>query len=321
MSGAAASQSGSKSEPAPAGRRIILVTGMSGAGRSTALHALEDSGYEAVDNLPLSLVPSLIRPEESTGRALAIGIDTRTRGFSAAHLLATIDRVRAEPDADIRVLFLDCDDEVLRRRYTETRRRHPLAADRPVTDGIRAERVMLRDLRERAQMVIDTSGLSAADLKRRVQDSFPLEARPGLAVQVVSFAYRNGLPRDADLVFDVRFLANPHYVPELQPMNGTEAPVAAYIERDPGCSSFIDGLTQMLAALLPRYETEGKSYLTIGIGCTGGRHRSVYIAERVTAWLRAQGRGCWVLHRDLAQERRVQDFGPGSATLPGRAAS
>jgi RNase adapter protein RapZ len=300
-------------------RRVALVTGMSGAGRSSALRALEDAGYEAVDNLPLSLLPSLIRPDESPApsRALAIGVDTRTRGFAAASLLATIDRVRVDPELDLRLIFIDCEDEALQRRFTETRRRHPLATDRPLADGIRAERAMLRDLRDHADLVIDTSTLTQAELKRRVQDSLPLEASPGLAVHVVSFAYRNGLPRDADLVFDVRFLANPHYQPNLRALTGRDAPVAEFIARDPGCAGFIDGLTTMLAALLPRYEREGKSYLTIAIGCTGGRHRSVYVAERLVAWLRARGGRCGLLHRDLHVERRREDLGPGAANANG----
>jgi RNase adapter protein RapZ len=301
---------------ADARRRIALVTGMSGAGRTTVLRALEDAGYEAVDNLPLSLLPSLIRPDDMPSRALAIGIDTRTRGFAIAPLLATLDRVRGQPDLDARLVFVDCDDEVLRRRFTETRRRHPLAMDRAVTDGIRLERSLLRDLRDRADLIIDTSTLSQADLKRRVQDSLAIDARPELAVQVVSFAYRNGLPRDADLVFDVRFLANPHYEPELRALTGREAAVAAYIERDTGCASFLGGLTAMLAALLPRYEREGKSYLTIAIGCTGGQHRSVYVAERLTAWLRDNGRRCALLHRDMIPDRRRDDRGPAASAAP-----
>lgn len=310
----ASSDTAAQAVPAAASRRrVALVTGMSGAGRSTALRALEDAGYEAVDNLPLSLLPALLRPEESPGRPLAIGVDTRTRGFAVAPLLDAFEQARAEPDFDTRLLFIDCDDEVLRRRFTETRRRHPLAMDRPVTDGIRVERALLRDLRDRADLVLDTSTLSQADLKRRVQETLAVASPAGLAVQVVSFAYRNGLPRDADLVFDVRFLANPHYVAELRPFTGREPAVAEFIERDAGCAGFLDGLTSMLAALLPRYEREGKSYLTIAIGCTGGRHRSVYVAERLTAWLRGRGRSCGVLHRDMAGERRVDDLGPGAA--------
>lgn len=300
------------------GRRVALVTGMSGAGRTTVLRALEDAGYEAVDNLPMSLLPALLRPDDSPGRPLAIGVDTRTRGFAVDSLLDAVAKARAEPDFDMRLMFIDCDDEVLRRRFTETRRRHPLAMDRPVTDGIRVERALLRDLRDRADLVIDTSTLSQADLKRRVQDSVGPHERAGLAVQVISFAYRNGLPRDADLVFDVRFLANPHYVAELRPFTGRDAAVAEFIERDPGCRGFLDGLTSMLVALLPRYEREGKSYLTIAIGCTGGKHRSVYVAERLAAWLQARGQRCGLVHRDMALERHVEDPGMEAAQAAAR---
>lgn len=309
-----------KADPYPAAglsRRVALVTGMSGAGRTSALRALEDAGYEAVDNLPLTLLPSLLRPEDATGRPLAIGIDTRTRGFAIAPLLATLDHVRSQADHDVRLLFIDADDEVLRRRFTETRRRHPLAMDRAVTDGINIERKLLRDLRDRADLLIDTSVLSQADLKRRVQDSLAIEAPAGLAVQIISFAYRNGLPRDADLVFDVRFLSNPHYDPALRPLTGMDAPVAAHIEADTGCASFLTGLTSMLGALMPRYEREGKSYLTIAVGCTGGRHRSVFVAERLATWARSRGQRCFLLHRDLPPERRNEDRGPGAATGAG----
>lgn len=294
-------------------RRVVLVTGMSGAGRTSALRALEDAGYEAVDNLPLSLLPSLIRPDDARARALAIGVDTRTRGFGAGSLLAAIEQVRAEAGIDLCLLFVDCDDESLRRRFTETRRRHPLATDRPLAGGIAAERAMLRDARDHADLVIDTSTLSQADLKRRVQDSLALDASPGLAVHVVSFAYRNGLPSDADLVFDVRFLSNPHYQSDMRPLTGRDPAVAEFIERDPGCAGFLDGLTSMLTALLPRYAREGKSYLTIAIGCTGGRHRSVYVAEWLAAWLRAQDWRCGLHHRDLQTDRRRADTGVGAA--------
>src|SRR5258708_11242129 len=300
-------------------RRVALVAGMSGAGRSWALGALEEAGYEAVDNLPLTLLPSLIRPDDAhaQARALAIGVDTRTRGFAATSLLATVDRARAEPELDVRLVFVDCDDETLHRRFTETRRRHPLATDRPLADGIRAERAMVRDLRDRADLVIDTSGLSQAELKQRVQESLPLDTSPGLAVHVVSFAYRNGLPRDADLVFDVRFLANPHYQPDMRPLTGRDVAVAEFIERDPGCAGFLDGLTTMLAALLPRYEREGKSYLTIAVGCTGGRHRSVYVAERLVAWLHSRGRRCGLLHPDLLPDPRHENQGSAAASPAG----
>ena len=281
----------------PKRRRITIVTGMSGAGKSTALKALEDAGYEAVDNLPLSLLGALV-PAEGM-RAVAIGVDSRTRDFDARALVAAVERLSREAACDVKLLFLDCEDEELRRRFTQTRRRHPLAADRPVADGIRSERVLLRDLVERADLAVDTSTITQAELKRIVLAQFALAERPALAVSVVSFSYRHGLPREADLVFDVRFLANPHYDPELQPLTGQNAAVGAYIERDQGFASFFDGLTGMLGSLLPRFEAEGKSYLTVAVGCTGGRHRSVYVAERLARWLQGRGRNVTLTHRDL----------------------
>lgn len=282
-------------------RRITLVTGMSGAGKTLALKALEDAGYEAVDNLPLSLLASLVRPEGAAGRPIAIGVDTRTRDFSVAAFGAAIDRLKAEPGFEARLLFLDCEDEPLRRRFTETRRRHPLANDRPLADGIRAERDLIQPLRDRADMVLDTSTLAPGDLKRLVQAHYGLGEPVAMAVSVVSFAYRHGLPREADLVFDIRFLANPHYRPELQAMTGREAQVADFITRDPAFQPFFDGLTTMLVALLPRFESEGKSYLTIALGCTGGRHRSVFVAERLAEWLGGLGRRVNLIHRDTAR--------------------
>ena len=282
-------------------RRVTIVTGMSGAGKTLALKALEDAGYEAVDNLPLSLLASLVRPEDGAGRPIAIGVDTRTRDFSVAAFGRAIDRLKAEPGFEANLLFLDCEDEPLRRRFTETRRRHPLAGDRPLADGIRAERDLIQPLRKRADMVLDTSLLAPGELKRLVQAHYGLGEPVAMAVSVVSFAYRYGLPREADLVFDIRFLANPHYRPELQPMTGRESPVADFITRDPAFQSFFDGLTTMLAALLPRFEGEGKSYLTIALGCTGGRHRSVFVAERLAEWLGGLGRRVNLIHRDIAR--------------------
>lgn len=291
-----------RSGPATTRRRVVFVTGLSGAGKSTALKSLEDAGYEAVDNLPLSLLPALVRAGTDANKSLAIGIDTRTRDFAVQPVLAALAELRQSPDVDARLLFLDADDEVLRRRFTETRRRHPLAYDRPVIDGIQAERALLWPLKERADIAIDTSGSTLAELRLQVQERLADDLRPGLVVAVVSFAYRWGLPREADLVFDVRFLANPHYVPELQPKTGRDAAVGTYIERDSGFRPFFDGLTAMLGALLPRYEREGKSYLTVACGCTGGKHRSVYVAERLAQWLQDQGRKVNLVHRDI--ERR-----------------
>lgn len=295
----------SEPQPKPVGatverQRVLLVTGMSGAGKTAALKALEDMGYEAVDNLPLSLLTSLVRsPGASTGRPLAIGVDIRTRDFGVEPFLHELDVLIAHPELDVRLLFLDCDDEILRRRYTETRRRHPLAMDRPVSDGISHERRFVSPLRDRADAVIDTSSFAAADLRRVLQGQFALAASPELAVFVVSFSYRHGLPREADLVFDVRFLDNPHYVNSLRPLTGRDQAVADYVTRDPGWRPFFDSLTNMLKPLIPRFAQEGKSYLTIGIGCTGGRHRSVFAAEALAEWLRSQGLRVGLAHRDM----------------------
>jgi len=287
------SSAAARSAPTP----LILVTGLSGAGRSTALKALEDLGYEAVDNLPLALlnVPS------GFDRPMAIGIDFRTRGFSAEAALERVARLRAEPGIKLTVLFLICSDEVLQRRFTETRRRHPLAQDRPVADGIRRERELLGPLAAEADLTVDSTDLAIPDLKRLMHGHFALDRKPGLAVSVMSFSYRQGLPREADLVFDVRFLANPHYVDSLRPLTGRDGPVGAYIEADPAFARFHLDLTHLLLPLLPGYEREGKSYLTLAVGCTGGKHRSVFVAERLAAWLGQQGRPVVLRHRDLAR--------------------
>lgn len=281
-----------------AGGKLIIVTGMSGAGRSTALKAFEDMGYEAVDNLPLSLLPSLVVPS-SDHPPLALGVDVRTRDFAVPALVAALDNLVEHQDLDLQIVFLDCEDERLERRYTETRRRHPLATERPVGDGIRLERERVRPLRDRADLVIDTSLLTAADLKRVLHGHFHLDAEPGLSTFVTSFSYRRGLPRDADLVLDVRFLRNPHYVAALKPLSGKDRAVGEYIAADADFPALFDQLCAWLTPLLPRYEREGKSYLTIAIGCTGGRHRSVYVAERLADWLRHEGRSVSVAHRDL----------------------
>ncbi len=302
-------------ERCPAGNaapaRVLLVTGMSGAGRSTALKTLEDMGYEAFDNLPLSLIPALIESVAADARAIAVGADLRTRGFATESMLEPLDAVVGRTGRELKVLFIDCDDDPLQRRYTETRRPHPLAGDRPVTDGIRLERRVVSALRDRADLVIDTSNLSAADLKRLLNGQFALAAS-GLRLFVTSFAYRHGIPRDADLIFDVRFLDNPHYIPELRQLTGRDLAVAAHIEQDPDLAPFLVGLWRLLEPLLPRYEQEGKTYLTIAIGCTGGRHRSVYVAERLAAQLGAAGLRVELAHRDLVQSSSPALITPGA---------
>ena len=279
--------------------RLVLVTGMSGAGKTTALKALEDIGYQAVDNLPLSLLSSLLSTATKRSDALAVDIDARTRDFAAETFEAETAPLRGREDIDVRLLFVDCDDEVLRRRYTATRRRHPLADDRPLIDGIRHERNLIDRLRHQADVVIDTTGLAGGDLRRIVAGNFALDSHAGLAIFVTAFSYRLGLPREADLVFDVRFLANPHYETALKPLTGLDRAVGKYIENDPGFKPFFDNLTAMLLPLLPRFEREGKSYLTIAIGCTGGRHRSVFVAQRLRALLAEHGRRVHVRYRDL----------------------
>ena len=285
---------------------VVIVTGMSGAGRSTALKALEDLGYEAVDNLPLSLLSSLLTPGTGGGRPLAIGVDARTRDFGAAPFLEELDGLIRMEAFRVRLLFLDCDSEVLQRRFSETRRRHPVTPDRRVTDGIAHERTLLAPLRDRADEVIDTTDMTIGELKRLLDSNYALERAPGLAVFVTSFAYRHGLPHEADLVFDVRFLKNPHYVDELRPQSGLDRPVGDFIEQDPDLEEYFRHLTQLLEPLLPRFDAEGKSYLTIAVGCTGGKHRSVYTAERLGAWLAEKGERVSVNHRDLKQDGAVK---------------
>ncbi len=278
---------------------VILVTGLSGAGRSSSLKALEDIGYEAVDNLPISLLPALLAPSAALRRPLAVGIDVRGRDFAAEPLLAEIDRLKRRNDLAVRLLFLDCDAEVLVRRFTETRRRHPIAVDRPLADGIQKERALMLPVRERADEVLDTSALIGADLRRVLWSRFQLGADRSVAVTVTSFSFRHGLPREADLVFDVRFLENPHYDPVLKPLDGRDERIADFVGADPDFAPFFASITGMLERLIPRFYREGKSYLTIAFGCTGGRHRSVLLAERLGSWLGGRGQRVEIIHRDV----------------------
>ena len=279
--------------------RVILVTGMSGAGRTAALKVLEDLGSEAVDNLPLRLMATLVGQGPAAGRGLAVGIDIRTRDFDADAFAETVAQLRQQTSIPIDILFLDCNSDVLQRRYTETRRVHPMASDRPLSDGISAERALLAPLREAADIVVDTSHTNIHEFARILQSQLANAAAATPHVQVTSFAYRNGLPRDADLVFDARFLRNPHYQPKLRNLTGHDAKVGAYIEEDPDFSAFFERLTDLLGLLLPRFQEEGKSYVTIAIGCTGGRHRSVFIAEKIGAWLGERAAQVDVRHREL----------------------
>ncbi len=279
--------------------RVVVVTGVSGAGKSSALRALEDLHFETVDNLPLALLRAVARSGDQRRSPLAVGIDVRTRDFDAPRLLATIAELRRTAALTISIVFLDCDNDVLSRRFTESRRPHPLAEDMPVTAAIEMERRLLGPLRDQADLLLDTSRLAPGELRRILAGQFASTASRTLKVFLTSFGFRNGLPRDADLVFDVRFLKNPHYEPELRPQTGLDAAVGEYIERDPALAQFIGHLTQLLDPLLPLYEAEGKSYLTIAIGCTGGQHRSVYVVERLKKWLASRGVSFDASHRDV----------------------
>lgn len=279
-------------------RPVVLLTGMSGAGLSTALKVFEDLGYEAVDNLRLGLIPELVE-ESKDAKALAIAIDTRNANFAVETFLQVYRELGQRTDIRAHILFLECSDEALQRRFTETRRRHPLALDRPVTDGIRSEREILWRLRNEADHVLDTSNLSVHDLRRIIAGQYRLNTESGLTVFVTSFSFKQGIPREADLLFDVRFLANPFWEPALRSMTGQDDEVADYIKNDKDYQSFIDHLATLLVPLLPRYQMEGKSYLTIAIGCTGGRHRSVFIAEQIATILAGSGYIVGVAHRDL----------------------
>jgi len=283
---------------------LLAVSGMSGAGRSTALKALEDLGYEVVDNLPLALVDTLITaaPDTEDKRPFAFGIDSRTRGFDADTLASQLSTFKAAGH-DIRLIYLDCADDELMRRFSETRRRHPLALDRPALDGITHERELTAGLRRSADLVIDTSDLNAADLRRRIAGLLGQSPQSQLTITLQSFGFANGLPRSADLVFDMRFLANPHWEPALRPLTGEDPRVAAHVEADPAYAPALDGISDLLLTLLPGYAREGKSYLTIAIGCTGGRHRSVAVSRALQARLAAAGHPAALSHRDISRLR------------------
>lgn len=276
---------------------ILLVTGMSGAGKSTVLKTLEDSGWDIVDNLPLRLLGNLIAASPADAeRQLAIGIGTRTRGFDAE---AIVRSIRDRPDLGVSVLFLDSSQAELERRYNETRRRHPLATDRTAADGIEREREVLEPLRGFANRLLDTTNFSRNALAEWVRETFAAPGSADPVLSVLSFGFARGVPRNADIVLDMRFLRNPHWDPVLRPGTGLDADVAAYVQADPAYDAAIASFETMLSILLPRYKAEGKSYVTIAFGCTGGRHRSVHVAERMGAWLREQGFSPTIDHRDL----------------------
>ncbi|MGG7567672.1 RNase adapter RapZ [Rhodovulum sp. DZ06] len=293
-------------EDGDAPTRIVLVTGLSGAGNSTAIRVLEDLGHEAIDNLPLSFIARLASGEAAPEpgappRPLALGVDVRTRGFTPDAFRARLRAMRADPGLDVRMVFLDCAPDTLVDRFKTTRRRHPLGAEGGIEGGITLERELLAPLRERADIVIDTTALSPHDLKARLAAFIAEEGGPQaeLAISVQSFSFKRGAPREADSVFDCRFLRNPHWQAELRPMDGRDAPVREHVEGDPLYAPFLDRVAELTMMLLPAYRREGKAYFCIALGCSGGRHRSVAAAEELAARLRTEGWRAALRHREL----------------------
>jgi RNase adapter protein RapZ len=285
--------------------RILLVTGLSGAGKTTVLKTLEDLGWEVVDNLPLSLLKPLLAAPVAAGaerkRPLAIGLDSRTRGFDAEGIVKQIKKLE-KAHRSVETLYLDCQTPELLRRYSETRRRHPLAPDRPATDGIAEEREMTAPLKRWADHVIDTTDSDSNLLRQQVRNRFGGGEAPTLSL--ISFGFARGLPRNADLVFDMRFLRNPHWEKSLRDLTGLDPAVCDHIGGDEAYEDALVRIEDLLLALLPRYRAEGKSYVSVAFGCTGGRHRSVHVAERVAARLREAGFSPTLDHRDLATPPR-----------------
>ncbi|MFV0303637.1 MAG: RNase adapter RapZ [Paracoccus sp. (in: a-proteobacteria)] len=288
-------------------QRLVLVTGPSGAGRSTAINVLEDLGFEAIDNLPLSLIPRLLdgppRPVP-----LALGLDVRNRDFSASNLIELIDWLTRNPAYAPEILFLDCAPGTLVRRYNETRRRHPLSADGAPLDGVNVEVDLLAPIRRRADMLLDTSELSPHDLKEELTRWFGSSEAARLTVSVQSFSYKRGVPRGVDVMFDCRFLANPHWQPDLRALDGRDSAVQAFVMADARYAEYFDRIRALIEFILPAHLQEGKTHLAIGFGCTGGQHRSVTLVEKMADSLADGGWRVSKRHREL--ERR------GSAPAP-----
>jgi UPF0042 nucleotide-binding protein len=289
--------------PTPGRQRILLVTGLSGAGKSTVLKTLEDLGWETVDNLPLSLLDPLLATPPSAGaergRPLALGLDSRTRGFKAERLVKQIKQVGKGDARSVETLYLDCASAELIRRYSETRRRHPLAPDRPAMDGIAEERELTAPLKRWADHVLDTTDSDVNALQQQIRDRFGSDM-DSPTLTIMSFGFARGVPRNADIVLDMRFLRNPHWEKDLRNLTGLDEAVGEHIAGDEAYEEALTRIEDLLLILLPRYRAEGKSYVSVAFGCTGGRHRSVHVAERVAARLRDAGFSPTVEHRDLA---------------------
>ena len=297
------SRAGGKPEGATAlpggAESLVIVTGLSGSGKSYVNKCLEDIGFFCVDNLPLELVEPLLA--RVSAPRVGIILDVRNPEF-ASRFPEILGHLRKQVP-NTRLLFLDASEESLIRRFSETRRPHPLSADRSLLQSLRSERQMLEEVRSVSDLVVDTSEMTVHELRSFIQKTFaagPDEAR--MVISATSFGFKFGVPHDIDLLFDVRFLVNPHFVPELKPKTGSDPAVAAFIEKDPETGRFLQKLTEFIDYLLPQYEREQKSYLSIGIGCTGGKHRSVYVAERLAEMLQLRGYPVRVSHRDATRQ-------------------
>ncbi len=286
-------------------RRIVIITGLSGAGKTSALKAFEDAGYYCIDNLPPSMIPDILAlaPAEEEGTAgVVIVVDIRGRQYFGEEIEKGLDFVRGESDREPRIIFIEADDRTLVRRYKESRRPHPAATDGNILAGIQTERQILSGLRESADIIVDTSGLSAVEARKRFARLVGGTRR--LSVNLISFGFKYGTPLDVDMLLDVRFLPNPHYDPELRSLTGHDEPVRDAVLGQNDTKEFLSRLRDLLAFLIPRYVAEGKTYFTLGIGCTGGRHRSVTIVEEVARYLKESGMDgpeidLFVRHRDL----------------------
>ena len=305
-------------ESPPASRyRILLVTGVLGGGKTTALRVLEDLGWETIDIFPVRMLERLIDSAEEADDEgglpvpLAIGFDSRTRGFNPLAMIKLIKRLSLRPDIELTTLYLDCAVEELERRYNETRRRHPLSGDAPLGSGIAAEREIMEPLRRWADIVVNTTAFSTHQLQQAIREQFAPDSGPGITVTVTSFGFARGMPPVADFVFDMRFLDNPHWDPLLRPMTGRDAPIADFIRRDPAFGDGFARIRDLLLAVLPRFKAQGKAYVHIAFGCTGGRHRSVFMAEQIGAALREAGFSPTMIHRNLGS--RAADLVEGGA--------
>ncbi len=282
--------------------RFVLVTGPSGAGRSTALNVLEDAGFETIDNLPLRLLPTLL-DGPTDGRSIALGVDPRTRDFSTDRLIELLGQLSARGDFQVELLYLDCSDEVLLRRFSETRRRHPLAEGGPPIAGIEREHGLLQPLRARADILIDTTHLNVHEFRSEMEQWFAPGGRHHLNISVQSFSYKRGLPRSVDMVYDCRFLRNPHWDEALRAANGTDPRVAAYVSADPRYAEFAAKVFELSMLLMPAFQDEGKSNVSIAFGCTGGKHRSVTLAEAHALQLANAGWQVSIRHRELDRQQ------------------